>query len=96
MKRVLIGAVLATSLGGCVTVSQIDAKVASASDKLYDNCMLLQGAGILAAAVSDDDIVKTINDAIGLYCSSARVDSAVSAAKRVAEIYSLVSARLRK
>ncbi len=77
-------------------MNQVDTNVAKASDKLYENCSLLQSAGILATALSDDKTLSIINDAVSLYCTSARVDSAVTAAQRAAEIYRLVSVRLKK
>lgn len=95
--RLLILPIAATlSLGGCVTPMQIDTSIANADSKLRDQCMLLQGVAVLAEAVKDNDVTRTINDAIGLYCTGARVDNAFVAAQRAAEIYKLVSNRLKK
>ena len=83
-------------LGGCANIQQVDTSIANADSKLRDQCLLLQGASVLAVAVRDDAITRTINDAISLYCTSARVDSTLTAAQRAAEIYKLVSDQLRR
>jgi hypothetical protein len=97
MKAFIIPLVAGTlALGGCVTTTKIDASIANADSKLREQCFLLQGAAILAVAIKDDNTTRTIDDAISLYCTSARVDNALTAAQRVAEIYKLVSQRLKK
>lgn len=93
MRRFLIASAIALSLGACtVQAAKIDASVAKASDALYDNCNLLQTAAFIARAVSDDKKVATAESAIALYCTSARVTDAATAARRAAEIYALIRA----
>lgn len=94
MKVLIIVGALA--LGGCAQMAQVDANIANADAKLRDQCLLLQGASILAVTLKDNDVTRTIDDAITIYCTSARVENSVTAAFRAAEIYRVVSARLKK